>query len=67
MLQIIEVETTGKNMLDLIYTNKTDLVTDIDVNKKAISDHSSKEISTNYKLKEKKVKQTQKKMIKWHF
>ena len=50
MLQIIE-ETRGKNTLDLIYTNETSLVSDIDVNESAISDHHRIEISTNYKIK----------------
>merc|ERR1712002_988155 len=40
MLQIIEEETRGKNTLDLIYTNETGLILDIDVNKSAISNHS---------------------------
>ena len=39
MLQIVEEETRGKNTLDLIYTNEVSLVTDIDLNKSAISDH----------------------------
>jgi len=57
MLQIIEEETRGKNTLDLIYTNEIGLVTDIVVNKSAISDHHIIEISTNYKFKEEKIQQ----------
>merc|ERR1711894_411342 len=57
MLQIVEEETRGKNMLDLIYTNEIGLVTDIDVNESAISDHHRIEISTNYKLKEERIQQ----------
>ena len=57
MLQIIEEETRGKNTLDLIYTNEISLVSDIDVNESAISDHHRIEISTNYKIKEEKVHQ----------
>ena len=57
MLQIIEEETWGKNTLDLIYTNEISLVSDIDVNKSAISDHHRIEISTNYKIKEEKMQQ----------
>ena len=57
MLQIIEEETRGKNTLDLIYTNEISLVSDIDVNKSAISDHHRIEISTNYKIKEEKIQQ----------
>merc|ERR1711970_575728 len=54
MLQIIEEETWGKNTPDLIYTIEVGLVTDIDVNESAISDHHRIEISTNYKIKEEK-------------
>merc|ERR1712090_109072 len=57
MLQIIEDETRGKNTLDLIYTNEVGLVTDIDVNESAISDHNRIEISPNYKIKEEKIQQ----------
>ena len=57
MLQIIEEETRDKNTLDLIYTNEIGLVTDIDVNKSAISDHNKIEVSTNYKIKEEKIQQ----------
>ena len=57
MLQVIEEETRGKNTLDLIYTNETGIVSDIDVNKTAISDHSRIEISTNYRIKEEKIHQ----------
>merc|ERR1712055_353730 len=57
MLQIIEEKTRGENTLDLIYTNEVGLVTDIDVNKSAISDHNIIEISTNYKLKEERIQQ----------
>merc|ERR1712030_141970 len=57
MLQIIEEEMRGKNTLDLIYTNEVSLVTDIDVNESAISDHHRIEISTNYKIKEEKIQQ----------
>ena len=57
MIQIIEEKTRGENTLDLIYTNEVGLVTDIDVNKSAISDHHRIEISTNYKLKEERIQQ----------
>ena len=57
MLQVIEEETRGKNTLDLIYTNETGIVSDIDVNKTVISDHSRIEISTNYRIKEEKIHQ----------
>merc|ERR1711984_69945 len=56
MLQVIEEKTRGENTLDLIYTNEVSLVTDIDVNESALSDHHRIEISTNYKIKKKKKK-----------
>merc|ERR1712074_72790 len=65
MLQIIE-ETRGKNTLDLIYTNETSLISDIDVNKSATSDHHRIEISTNYKIKEEGTKKQMKKMKQCH-
>ena len=63
MLQVIEEKTRGENTLDLIYTNEVSLVTDIDVNESAISDHHRIEISTNYKLKEEYNKRLVEKMI----
>merc|ERR1712030_35150 len=53
----VEEETRGRNTLDLIYTNEVSLVTDIDVNESDISDHHRIEISTNYKIKQKKIQQ----------
>merc|ERR1712074_103149 len=49
--------TRGENTLDLIYTNEVNLVTDIDVNESALSDHHRIEISTNYEIKEEKIQQ----------
>merc|ERR1712055_597909 len=57
MLQVVEENTRGENMLDLMYTNEVNLVTDIDVNESALSDHHRIEISTNYKIKEEKIQQ----------
>merc|ERR1711984_23585 len=57
MLQVIEERTRGENTLDLIYTNEVNLVTDIDVNESALSDHHRIEISTNYEIKEEKIQQ----------
>ena len=48
MLQIIEEPTREKNTLDLIFTNETNLITTIEVNKSKLSDHNLIEISTNY-------------------
>ena len=47
-LQIIEEPTRLENTLDLIFTNETNLVTMIEVNKSKLSDHNLIEISTNY-------------------
>merc|ERR1711894_634563 len=57
MLQVVEERTRGDNTLDLIYTNEVNLVTDIDVNESALSDHHRIEISTNYEIKEEKIQQ----------
>ena len=53
MLQVIEEPTRGENTLDLMFTNETNIVTAVDVNKTWISDHSRIEISTNYIINEK--------------
>ena len=52
MLQIIEEPTREENTLDLIYTNETNLVTMIEVNKTKLSDHNIIEVSTNYVINE---------------
>ena len=52
MVQIIEEPTRERNTLELMYTNEIKIVTNIDVNKSAISDHSRVEISTTYIIKE---------------
>merc|ERR1712090_26676 len=57
MLQVVEENTRGENTLDLMYTNEVNLVTDIEVNESALSDHHRIEISTNYKIKEEKIQQ----------
>jgi len=57
MVQIIEEPTREKNTLDLMYTNEIKIVTNIDVNKSAISDHSRVEISTTYIIKEEEIQQ----------
>ena len=48
MLQVIEEHTREKNTLDLMFTNETNMVTAVDVNKTWTSDHSRVEVSTNY-------------------
>ena len=48
MIQVIEEHTRGKNTLDLMFTNESNIVTAVDVNKTWTSDHSRVEVSTNY-------------------
>ena len=48
MLQVIEEPTRKENTLDLMFTNEPNVVTEVEVNKKWISDHSRLEVSTNY-------------------
>ena len=48
MLQVIEEPTRGENTLDLIFTNEPSMVTEVDVNKSWMSDHSRVEVCTNY-------------------
>merc|ERR1712002_46201 len=46
----------GENTLDLFFTNETNLITDVDINKSSKSDHSKIEISTKYTINNEKVK-----------
>ena len=48
MIQVIEEHTRGKNTLDLMFTNESNIVTAVDVNETWTSDHSRVEVSTNY-------------------
>ena len=48
MLQVIEEPTREENTLDLMFTNESNMVTAVDVNKTWISDHNKIEICTNY-------------------
>ena len=50
MLQVVEEPTRGDNTLDLIFTNETSIITNVDVNKTTISDHSKIEITTNFRI-----------------
>ena len=52
MIQIIEETTRKENTIDLVYTNDIGIVTNIDVNTSAISDHNKIEITTTYRIKE---------------
>merc|ERR1711874_829257 len=63
MVQIIEEPTGERNTLDLMYTNEIKIVTNIDVNKSAISDHNRVEISTTYIIKE-EIQQTKNRLEK---
>ena len=51
MIQIIEEATRNENTLDLVYTNDKRIVTNIDVNTSAISDHNEIEITTVMQLR----------------
>merc|ERR1711891_8524 len=55
LIQIIEETTRKENTLDLVYTNNIRIVTNIDVNTSAISDHNKIEITTTYRIKEEKI------------
>merc|ERR1712121_111761 len=55
MIQIIEEATRNENTLDLVYTNDIRMVANIDVNTSAISDHNEIEITTTYRIKDKKI------------
>ena len=48
MLQIIEEPTRKENMLDLMFTNKCNLITMIEVNNSNHLDHNKVEVNTNY-------------------
>merc|ERR1712121_440198 len=50
LTQIIDEPTRGENTLDLFFTNETSLVTDVEVNRSAKSDHKKIEISTRYSI-----------------
>merc|ERR1712002_1008558 len=56
LIQIIDEPTRGENTLDLFFTNETNLITYVDINKSSKSDHSKIEISTKYTINNEKVK-----------
>ena len=58
LIQIIDEPTRGENTLDLFFTNESNLITDVDINKSSKSDHSKIEISTKYIINNEKVKIT---------
>ena len=62
MILIIEEATREENTLDLVYTNDIGIVSHIDVNTSAISDHNKIEISTIYRIKEEKINQKKNKL-----
>merc|ERR1712179_804858 len=62
MLQVIEEPTREENTLDLLFTNEISIITEIEVNKSAISDHNRIEINTNYIIREEKVQQNYQKI-----
>ena len=51
MVQTISQATRENNTLELMYTNEISMVTDIDINKSAVSDHKRIVIGTTYKIK----------------
>jgi len=61
MLQVIEEPTREENTLDL-FTNEVSIITEVEVNKSAISDHNRIEINTNYIIREEKVQQNYQKI-----
>ena len=52
MLQVNNLPTRGKNVLDLLFTNDGNIFIDIDVNKSGCSDHSVLEASTNIEIEQ---------------
>jgi len=62
MLQVIEEPTREENTLDLLFTNEVSIITEVEVNKSAISDHNRMEINTNYRIREEKLQQNYKKI-----
>merc|ERR1712002_1356862 len=55
LLQIIDEPTKGENTLELFFTNETNLITDVDINKSTKSDHSKIELSTKYIINNEKI------------
>ena len=55
LIQIIDEPTRGENTLDLFFTNETNLITDVDINKSSKSDHSKIELSTKYIINNEKI------------
>ena len=62
MLQVIEEPTREENMLDLLFTNEASIITEVEVNKSAISDHNRIEVNTNYRIKEEILQQNTQKI-----
>merc|ERR1712002_1162261 len=51
LVQIIEEPTRGENTLDLIYTNETSMIIQVENIKSTLSDHDRIEVTTNIKTK----------------
>merc|ERR1712215_233916 len=51
LVQIIEEPTRGENTLDLIYTNETSMIIQVENIKSTLSDHDRIEVTTNVETK----------------
>ena len=54
MLQVIDKPTRENNILELIYTNEIEMISEIETYKAKLSDHNKIIIHTEYEIKEKK-------------
>merc|ERR1712179_687489 len=64
MLQVIEEPTREENTLDLLFTNEVSIITELELNKSAISDHNRIELNTKYRIREEILQQNYQK-IDW--
>merc|ERR1712002_1360009 len=51
LVQVVDEPTRGENTLDLIYTNETSMIMNVESIKSSLSDHDRIEITTNIKTK----------------
>merc|ERR1711874_548932 len=54
MLQVIDKPTRENNILELLYTNEIEMISEIETHKAKLSDHNKIIIQTEYEIKEKR-------------
>ena len=50
LIQVVDEPTREENTLDLIYTNETSMIMNVESIKSSLSDHDRIEITTNIKI-----------------